>query len=130
MKSRARAYFWWPLMDSNKESISKSCEQCLTSQPEPSKTQISPWPLCNQTFERIHVDFCEYSGKNFLIITDSCSKWIEAYQMSLITSTETINRLRDCFARFGLPETIVSDNGPQFTSSEFKIFARETTLKQ
>ena len=36
------------------------------------------------------------------------------------TSSEAIRYLRQLFAQFGIPETIVSDNGTQFTSTDFK----------
>ena len=34
----------------------------------------------------------------------------------------TITALRDIFSRYGLPEIVVSDNGPQFTAKEFAKF--------
>ena len=42
--------------------------------------------------------------------------------MNSTTSTSTISALRNIFSRHGIPETLVSDNGPQFISSEFKTF--------
>ena len=42
--------------------------------------------------------------------------------MSSTTSIATIQVLREIFARYGLPEILVSDNGPQFKSVEFKQF--------
>lgn len=42
--------------------------------------------------------------------------------MSSITSTATIQCLRSIFARFGLPEHVVTDNGPSFMSDGFKDF--------
>jgi len=34
-----------------------------------------------------------------------------------------INKLKQHFARFGIPCTVISDNGPQITSQEFIDFA-------
>jgi hypothetical protein len=56
------------------------------------------------------------------IVVDSHSKWIEVHTVSTITSTGTIEKLRQSFASFGLPETIVSDNASVFTSQEFQKF--------
>ena len=43
--------------------------------------------------------------------------------MSTTTATATIKQLVRCmFAQHGIPETVVSDNGPQFTSDEFTQF--------
>ena len=49
-------------------------------------------------------------------------------QMSSTTSTATIQHLRTIFSRFGLPETLVSDNGPQFSSEEFKSFCHKNGI--
>ena len=42
--------------------------------------------------------------------------------MSAATSSETIRQLRTTFARFGLPHTVVTDNGSYFTSKEVEDF--------
>lgn len=39
-----------------------------------------------------------------------------------ITVSKTINGLCEIFSRFGFPAVIVTDNRPQFTSSEFNFF--------
>ena len=56
-----------------------------------------------------------------IIAIDAYSKWIEAKLMST-TVAATIERLRCMFAQHGIPETVVSDNGPQFTLDEFTQF--------
>lgn len=49
--------------------------------------------------------------------------------MSSTTAEKTIEILRSTFARFGLPETIVSDNGPPFTSADFENFLTTNGIK-
>ena len=50
--------------------------------------------------------------------------------MSSTTSTATIQCLRDVFARFGIPERIVTDNAPKFVSAEFTNFLCRDGIKQ
>ena len=49
--------------------------------------------------------------------------------MSSTTASKTIPKLRDAFARFGLPEQLVSDNGPQFVSEESESFLHRNGVK-
>ena len=68
-------------------------------------------------------------GKMFLIVADSHSKWIEVEVMSSITSEATIKKLRDMFARHGIPQQLMGDNGSQFTSQEFSDFMKGNGIK-
>ena len=61
---------------------------------------------------------------------DANSKWIEVVFINFIASHH--RGFRTVFAKFGLPETIVTDNGSGFTSQEIREFlknngARHTT---
>ena len=56
-------------------------------------------------------------------------KWPEVIEMSTTTSEKTIEVLRQLFARYGLPEQLVSDNGTQFTSEEFTTFTKANGIK-
>ncbi len=49
--------------------------------------------------------------------------------MDSTTSTKTIQVLKTLFSRYGLPEVLVSDNGPRFTSEEFQIFLKANGVK-
>ena len=57
-----------------------------------------------------------------LVTVDAHSKWPEVMLMSSTTSQATIRALRQWFATYGLPQQLVSDNGPQFSSVEFATF--------
>ena len=68
-------------------------------------------------------------GKMFLIVVDSHSEWFEVEMMPSITIEATIAKLRDMFARYGIPQQLVSDNGSQFTSEEFCKFMKANGIK-
>ena len=49
--------------------------------------------------------------------------------MGSMTSLKTIEVLRSLFARDGIPEEVVSDNGPQLASEEFSQFLKQNDVK-
>ena len=63
-----------------------------------------------------------------LIVIDSYSKWIELHEMSSTTSGTTIDKLRNMFSSYGLPEEIVSDNCPQFVPEKIGMFLKDTPI--
>ncbi|XP_028414982.1 uncharacterized protein K02A2.6-like [Dendronephthya gigantea] len=66
----------------------------------------------------------------FLVIVDAHSKWPEVIIMHSNTTTpKTIEALRTVFARNGIPQQLVSDNGPQFTAREFQLFLKKNGVK-
>ena len=65
----------------------------------------------------------------FLILIDAHSKWIEAYETASAKSTVVMQELRTTFARFGLPETIVTDNGTCFVNSKFEEFLKKNGIR-
>ena len=64
-----------------------------------------------------------------LLLIDTHSEWPEVLIMKSTTSGCTIEALRDLLARYGLPEQLVSDNGPQFMSAEFQSFLQKNGVK-
>ena len=65
----------------------------------------------------------------FLVVVDAHSKWPEVIPAGSTTSSSTIEVLRDLFARFGIPEQIVSDNGAQFVSEDFQAFVKSNGIR-
>ena len=130
MKALARMFVWWPGMDHDIEQIVKSCSECQQSRPSPQVAPLHPWEWPNRPWARLHIDFAgPLQGKMFMVLVDSHSKWIEVIPMSDTTSAATIQKLRTLFAQFGIPESIVSDNGPQFTSAEFSQFCHTNAIR-
>ena len=120
MKEVARKQFWWPGINKQVEDIAKACKDCHRYRKKPAPTPLCSWPFALRSLERMHIDFCEYKGKMILIMIDAYSKFIWAHVMNADTTTlKTLSVLYMWFADRGFPSTLVSDNGPQFTSKDF-----------
>ena len=130
MKSLSRMFVWWPGLDQEVEDLVKSCQVCQLHRNSPPPAPLQPWIWPSQPWARIHMDYAgPFLGHRFLIVVDAHSKWIEAFTMPTITSSATIEKLRVLFAQFGLPDVIVTDNGSNFTSSEFDTFCQRNGIK-
>ena len=68
-------------------------------------------------------------GKQFLVVVDAHSKWLEVVPVPNLTSQTIIDTLRSIFVTHGLPELLVSDNGPSFTSAEFQEFMKRNGIR-
>ena len=72
----------------------------------------------------IHVDHAQFGKHLLFIATDAYSKWPEVFVISSTSAQQALDKLRIMFATHGLPNTLVSDNGPPFTSTEFNNFMK------
>ncbi|CAO4386706.1 unnamed protein product [Caenorhabditis nigoni] len=126
MKQLARSLVYWPSIDKDIENMVRSCDQCASVAKNPIKNTLCSWPIPTAPWQRVHADYAgPLDGTYYLVVVDAFSKWPEVVPTTSITTTATINILRKMFAQFGDPETLVTDNGTQFTSSVFETFCKD-----
>ena len=87
---------------------------------------LHPWEWPHKPWLRIHADYAgPFQGRMLLILVDAHSN---VHITSSATSAVTIEKLRSSFATLGLPEIMVTDNGPAFTSMEFAQFMQRNRI--
>ena len=130
MKLIARQTVWWPGMDAEVAEIVETCQQCQLVQKNPAVAPLHAWEWPKKPWSRIHIDHMgPVEGKTVLVVIDAHCKWIEAIPISSTSSAVTIKVLRTLIARYGLPESIFSDNGTSFTSEEFQAFVKKNGIR-
>ena len=104
-------------MDGDIETVVKQCTDCQQSCPSPPAAPLHPWEWPAHPWSHLHLDFAgPFLGHMFLVLVDKHSKWMEVKLMNSISATKTVELI---FATHGLPQKIVTDNGPTFISQEF-----------
>ena len=129
MRSLMRSYVYWLAMDKEIIDMINACKGCVLAVKAPDTT-FKPWPKTDQPWSRIHIDFAGPLEDHYnLIVVDSYSKWPEVLRCKRPTTAITIGFLHELFARFGVPDYVVSDDDTQFTLAEFKDFYNTFQVK-
>ena len=89
------------------------------------KEPLEQHQFAARPWSKIGADLCELNGRTLLVVSDYYSNFVEVERLSSLTSGTVTKALKALFARYGVPDVVVSDNGPQFASSEFARFSRQ-----
>ena len=73
----------------------------------------------------MRVDLFELDGTTYAITGDYYSNLFRVDSVKDTICSTVIHKMNSAFARHGIPDVVVSDNGPQFSSQEFRKFAKE-----
>ncbi|XP_024885717.1 uncharacterized protein K02A2.6-like, partial [Temnothorax curvispinosus] len=121
-QGRARQSVWWPGVNADVRARCLKCTICLEHRLQTKEPLIVTEPP-ERPWQEVAVDFCEREGRHYLVMVDYFSRYPEVVYMSSTTAANTIAKMKDIFGRHGIPEQVRSDNGPQFSSQEYKQFA-------
>lgn len=130
MKQLARSMVYWFGINADIDKFVAHCNTCSSMIIPHKSDNLSKWIPTTRPFSRIHIDFFYFEHRTYLLIVDSFSKWIEIELMSHGTDkNKVIKKLVAIFARFGLPDVLVSDIGPPFYSHDFISFLRRQGIE-
>jgi hypothetical protein len=123
LRERAALSVWWPGIGSQMKAIVDSCLQCHRDRPSQRELPLRPVPLPGRPWEKLAADLCMVNKKNYLVVVDYYSRWLHIDEMKITNSASLIRSFKRLFSNHGIPDILVSDNGPQFASAEFANFA-------
>ena len=131
MINRLRDKVWWPNMTKNAEDKLNACFPCaLVAKPD-FPTPLKMRKLPDRPWKDLATDFTDATdfGKKLLVVVDYYTRYVEIKIQSSECAAETIESFQQIFPLFGYPETITCDNGPPFSSKEFKTYCDSYAIR-
>ena len=122
---RARECLYWPSMSAEAKNYISRCKTCRSLDQKQQKETIKYHDVPSRPWAKVGADLCSLNGKDYLVTVDYYSNFAEVDRLSKTTSKSVIKRLKQHFARHGIPDTLITDNGPQFSCQQFREFAEE-----
>ncbi|XP_047990171.1 uncharacterized protein K02A2.6-like [Leguminivora glycinivorella] len=124
-KLKVRESVFWPNINSQLEDLIKNCQACLTFKNQNGKESLIPHEIPDRAWSKIGVDVFHYKEKKYLLVVDYFSKFLEVIELNCLLSSHIIEQLKIVFSHQGIPNIVISDNGPEFSSSQFKQFSQQ-----
>ena len=121
-RSRARTSVWWPGPSTQIGELIIQSHTCAKEQPTP-RELLMPSSFAARPCESVATDLYDFQGRKYNIVVDYYSRWFDIKELSDESSHSVIKALKEVFATHGIPDVIMSDYGPQYSTEAFRQFA-------
>lgn len=109
---RARESLYWPGMRNDIKQKIEQCGICNSYQIKQQKEPLMPTDVQDRPWQRVGLDIFTLDGNNYLVSADYYSNYFEIDRLSTNSSSESVIKIiKIHFARYGIPDVVVTDNG-------------------
>ena len=126
---KAKDLIFWPEMYKDIIEMVQQCHVCAKYSRNQSKEPLETPSIPNRPWSKLAIDQFSFNGMNYIVTVDYYSDYFEIDRLHVSTSCKIIKALKNHFARFGIPEEIITDNGPNFVSQEFPTFTSRWDIR-
>ena len=123
-RRRALQSVWWPGLSKQLEELVTNCAECCRSRSQNAEP-LMPISFPKLPWQKVASDLFVWKNSHYLLVIDYFSRYIEVAKLSSESSANVITHMKSIFARHGIPQEVISDNGPQYSSREFAKFSKE-----
>ena len=124
MLRRARGTIFWHGMAAEIKQMVNKWEQCERLKPQNQRESLNQLSDGNGPWDKIGTDLFVIENRNYLLVIDYFTNFIEIAYIPTLSSKQVIEKLKKQFSRVGISCQIISDGEPQYTSTEFAKFMK------
>ncbi|KAL1249126.1 hypothetical protein QQF64_020131 [Cirrhinus molitorella] len=99
------------------------CSICQERRSANTKEPLLLHSIPERPWQVVGTDLFTWNEQNYFVLVDYYSRYFEMERLHSCTAAAVIAKLKAAFARHGIPERFISDNGPCYSAEEFHRFA-------
>eukprot|EP00057_Strongylocentrotus_purpuratus_P007302 XP_011661776.1 PREDICTED: uncharacterized protein K02A2.6-like [Strongylocentrotus purpuratus] len=123
---RARDVLFWPGMQSEVKEKVTQCSTCNAFQPKQQKEPMMSHDIPSRPWSIVSQDLFTFQNEDYLITVDHYSDYWEIDKITGDTRAPVVVACtKGHFARYGRPDKVITDNGPQFVAKDYAQFVAE-----
>ena len=120
----ARDVLFWPGMRKAIHDMCNACQTCAQYGNTAPKEPMKSLPVPTRPWQLISQDIFSFQSEHYLATVCHFSDWIEVDKLENLSSTTVVEKTKAHFSRFGIPSVCHTDNGPQFSCTEYENFSK------
>ena len=129
MQLRALETVYWSGINKDIFKQYQSCKTCIKYSKSQRSEQLQSHPTPELPWHTVATDLFKTKNSKYLLLVDYYSRFPVLCKLGSTTSKVLVQEMKAVFAELGVPNVIVSDGGPQYTSTEFKDFMKQWQIE-
>ena len=121
---------YWSSINVDIQNYIKNCATCLEYQQTQPKEKIIHHNIQLRPWDVLGTDIFHFNNKNYLCIVDYHSKFPIVKRLEGLSAESLITTTKVIFAKYGIPQKIMSDAGTNFVSEKFQHFCKTINVEQ
>ena len=105
---RARDTLFWPRMNKELKEYITKCDTYMSYLSSQTKEPLQQHEFPARPWSKVAADLCELNGRTLLVVCDYYRNYVEVSRVTALTSNGIIKEHKQIFARFGIPDVLVT----------------------
>ena len=120
-----RTKVWFIGLDAKLDQLIDQCPPCQLNEAVNATQPMQPTELPSRNWQKLATDFWGPlpNGHELMVVQDKKTRFVVVFEVNTTASEHVLPKLEDLFSLMGIPEELMSDNGPPFNGRAFAEFA-------
>ena len=124
-KMLSRDTMFWPGIIKQIDDMVLSCEACQIYRSKQKKESEIKHEIPERPWTKVGTDLFTLNSDDYLIVVDYTTNYFDLSRLPDKKSSTVAIHTKRIFARYRIPKTVISDNGPEFVGKSYKTFSKK-----